>query len=81
MSEPSPPAEPRSKPPVLTIGGLARPGLEPVHLNVSAGECVVISGPSGAGKSLFLRAAADLDPNTGEVALDGVARSSFTGPD
>jgi len=81
MSETSPIAAPDSKPPVLAISGLARPGLEPVHLDVSSGECVVISGPSGAGKNLFLRAVADLDPNTGEVVLDGVSRTSLSGPE
>ncbi len=41
------------------------------------GECLAISGESGAGKSLFLRMVADLDPNDGEVSLDGVARASL----
>jgi len=66
---------------LLAISGLARPGLDPVHLDVGAGECVVISGPSGAGKSLFLRAVADLDPNTGRIDLDGIDRESLSGPE
>jgi putative ABC transport system ATP-binding protein len=48
---------------------------------VAAGEAAAISGPSGSGKSLFLRMVADLDPNTGEVALDGVARETLSPTD
>ena len=65
----------------LDIEGLARPGLEPVTLAVEAGSCIAVSGPSGSGKSLFLRALADLDPNEGEVRLDGKARSALPAPD
>jgi ABC-type iron transport system FetAB ATPase subunit len=66
---------------VLTINGLHRPGIEPVDLNVGKGECVAISGPSGAGKSLLLRAIADLDPNQGEIRLNGTARENIPAPD
>jgi ABC-type multidrug transport system ATPase subunit len=66
---------------VLTVNRLSRPGIEPVDLNVSAGECVAISGPSGAGKSLLLRAIADLDPNQGEVRLKGTAREAVPAPE
>ncbi len=65
---------------MLTVEGLTRPGLEPVSLHLAAGECVALSGPSGAGKSLLLRAIADLDPNHGRVALDGVDRESMPAP-
>lgn len=41
------------------------------------GSVLAISGASGAGKSLFLRMVSDLDPNTGEVSLNGVRRSSL----
>lgn len=47
---------------------------------LAAGECLAITGPSGAGKSLFLRMIADLDPNQGEVFLDGVERRSMPAP-
>jgi UDP-glucose/iron transport system ATP-binding protein len=65
---------------MFEIRRLARPPLAEASLTVAAGECVAILGPSGAGKSLLLRAVADLDPNRGEVLLDGRARSSVSGP-
>jgi phosphate-transporting ATPase len=40
----------------------------------------VVQGPSGAGKSLLLRALADLDPNEGEVLLEGAPRETFGSP-
>jgi ABC-type iron transport system FetAB ATPase subunit len=52
----------------------------PFDLDLSAGECLAITGSSGAGKSLFLRMIADLDPNEGEVRLDGVERGSMPAP-
>ena len=52
----------------------------PFDLSVERGGCVGVSGPSGAGKSLLLRMIADLDPNQGEVWLNGVARSSLAAP-
>jgi ABC-type iron transport system FetAB ATPase subunit len=50
----------------------------PFDLALEAGECVAITGPSGSGKSLFLRMIADLDPNQGDVFLDGTERRSMT---
>ena len=67
-------------PPGLSIRGLSRPGLAPVDLDVPAGACVSIDGPSGAGKTLLLRAIADLDPNEGEVFLDGTERALMPAP-
>lgn len=64
----------------LRIRDLQRSGLQPVSLEVAAGECVAIYGPSGAGKSLLLRAIADLDPNQGMAWLDERARSELTAP-
>lgn len=46
----------------------------PVSVNVACGECLAILGASGSGKSLFFRAIADLDPNQGEVYLNGHSR-------
>ncbi len=65
---------------MLDVRGLRRAGLGPVDLTLAAGECVALSGPSGAGKSLLLRAIADLDPNDGEVSLDGTAREAVAAP-
>jgi putative ABC transport system ATP-binding protein len=52
----------------------------PFDFQVPPGGCSVISGPSGSGKSLFLRMIADLDPNQGEVRLNGTERRSMDGP-
>ena len=65
----------------LRIKGLHSALAGPFELALAAGEAVCVSGPSGAGKSLFLRMIADLDPNEGEVTLDGVARQTLSGPD
>ena len=65
---------------MLSVRNLAVPGLAPVEFDLDAGECVALSGPSGSGKTLLLRALADLDPNAGEVVLDGEARESVPGP-
>ncbi len=73
-THPQPSVEPY---PVLSIRRLRRPGLEPVDLDVAAGECVAVHGPSGAGKTLLLRAIADLDPCDGAVELEGRSRESM----
>ncbi len=64
----------------LVLRGLRSPLAGPFDLSIPAGECVAVTGPSGAGKSLFLRMIADLDPNEGEVWLDGRERRSWTAP-
>lgn len=66
---------------LLTVHGLSRAGLEPVSFGLAAGECMALRGPSGSGKSLLLRALADLDPNGGEVALDGRSREAMPAPE
>lgn len=48
---------------------------------MDAGECITLTGPSGAGKSLMLRMIADLDPNEGEVRLDGRERRGMAAPE
>ena len=65
---------------MLTVQSLARPGLSVQDFTVDAGECVAVTGPSGSGKSLLLRTIADLDPNTGEVTVDGLERSLTPAP-
>jgi UDP-glucose/iron transport system ATP-binding protein len=64
----------------LRLCGLRSRLAGPFDLTLSAGECVAVTGPSGAGKSLLLRMIADLDPNEGEVWLDGRERGSFPAP-
>jgi len=54
--------------------------LEPVSLDVKAGELVCISGESGSGKSLLLRAIADIIPHEGQALLDGQSSLSMNGP-
>jgi ABC-type iron transport system FetAB ATPase subunit len=61
---------------MLSVDNLSSAILGPVSLEVAAGDCVAVMGASGAGKSLLLRAIADLDPNDGEVTLNGVARNA-----
>src|ERR1019366_6852366 len=73
-------ADPISPGPALRIAGLHSLLAGPFDLSLGRGGCVGGTGPSGSGKSLFLRMIADLDPNEGEVFLDGVARSTMTAP-
>jgi ABC-type iron transport system FetAB ATPase subunit len=75
MSDPPDPA-----PPGLWVRHLQSALAGPFDFTVPAGGCAVISGPSGSGKSLFLRMIADLDPNEGEVRLNGTGRQSMGGP-
>ncbi len=65
----------------LVIENLTRPGLHPTSLRVDKGTCVVLHGPSGSGKSLLLRAVADLDPNNGQICLNGESRSKMSAPE
>ncbi|HIJ42857.1 MAG: ABC transporter ATP-binding protein [Rhodospirillales bacterium] len=66
---------------MLKVRGLTRPGLGPIDLDLSKGECVALTGQSGAGKTLLLRAIADLDPNDGQVMLKGAAREETPAPE
>jgi ABC-type iron transport system FetAB ATPase subunit len=71
----------RQRPTRLRIVNLQSQLAGPFDLELAAGECVTVVGPSGSGKSLFLRMVADLDPNQGEVFLDGVERRTLPAPD
>ncbi len=64
----------------LSLRGLKSPLAGPFDLTLETGECLAVGGPSGSGKSLFLRMIADLDPNAGEVRLDGAPRASMAAP-
>ena len=68
------------KPARLSLKDLQSPLAGPFDLELAAGECLAVTGESGSGKSLFLRMIADLDPNEGQVKLDGVDRSSLPSP-
>lgn len=65
---------------MLEVRSLRTFGLEAGPLRLEDGECVAVRGASGAGKSLFLRAIADLDPNEGEIWLDGEVRAALPAP-
>ncbi len=65
---------------MLKIRALTRPGLDPLDLDLAAGEAAALVGPSGSGKTLLLRAIADLDPNQGQIALDGQERDAMPAP-
>ena len=67
-------------PPALRIDGLRSALAGPFTLALEPGGCIGITGASGAGKSLFLRMICDLDPNDGEVWLNGAPRSAMTAP-
>lgn len=61
---------------MLDVAGIERPGLSRTSFTVPDGGIATIMGPSGSGKSLLLRAIADMDPNDGGAAIDGILRSS-----
>ena len=65
---------------MLRVRHLQRPGLSAAGFDLADGECLYVRGPSGAGKTLLLRALADLDPNHGEVHLDGGLRDAMPAP-
>ncbi len=65
---------------LLSVRGLARPGLDIPDFDLGAGDALGVTGPSGSGKTLFLRALADLDPNEGELALGNEARAAMPAP-
>ncbi len=68
--------------PLLKVVRLVREGLLEIgDISLAAGECFALRGASGAGKSLLLRALVDLDPNEGEIFLEGVERQRMSASD
>ncbi|MET3518089.1 polar amino acid transport system ATP-binding protein/general L-amino acid transport system ATP-binding protein [Pseudacidovorax sp. 1753] len=67
----------RAAAPVVHVSGVnkhfgAHQVLHDIHLNVTAGERVVICGPSGSGKSTLARCISGLEPyGSGEVRVNG----------
>ncbi len=66
--------------PLLQARNLRTTFIRDLALRLFAGEILGLHGDSGSGKTLLLRALADLDPNQGEVKLEGSPRESFSGP-
>jgi ABC-type iron transport system FetAB ATPase subunit len=62
---------------LLTVEHLSCAVLQDISLLLEDAELVCLSGASGSGKTRLLRALADLDLNSGEVQLNGVARDSI----
>lgn len=65
----------------LRLERFIAPLLEPIDLQVAAGECISLSGPSGSGKTRLLRAIADLDPAGGESLVDDTPSNTISGPE
>ena len=76
-TSPSGGPEPEPPEPRLALQGLRSALAGPFEFQLAAGRCAAISGASGSGKSLFLRMIADLDPNEGDVRLDGASRATM----
>lgn len=66
---------------MLSVRDLHRSGLVDASFELADRECIAVRGSSGAGKTLLLRAIADLDPNEGDVSLDGRSRSRMPAPE
>lgn len=64
---------------MFDVQNIKIPGMQPIGLNISEGECIGISGDSGCGKTRFLRAIADLDEYEGDVYLENKNRLEFSG--
>ena len=62
---------------LLQIENLRTKLIGPIDLSLDTGECIALLGASGSGKSLTLRAITDIDPNDGDVRLDGRDRNSI----
>ncbi len=66
---------------MLEINYLIRNDLRCELLHLSAGESIAVTGASGSGKSQLFRAIADLDPNEGDIYLNGMERRQFSAPE
>lgn len=64
-------------PPILAVSGLKFLRLGPFDFQLEVGECIALAGVSGSGKTRLLRALADLDPNQGDVRVEGRRREQF----
>jgi len=67
--------------PLLVVHDLRTNLLKEASFCLGVGECIAVQGPSGSGKTLLMRALADLDPNEGQVYLDGRDRTATSGPE
>ncbi|KDP89207.1 lipid transporter ATP-binding/permease [Cupriavidus sp. SK-3] len=60
-------------------GDAARPALDNIHFNVSAGEVVALVGPSGSGKTTLVNLVPRFfDPTEGRILLDGKTIDAFS---
>ncbi len=59
---------------MLEVSNLAVHHVRADRFSVAGGQCVALSGSSGSGKTLLLRALCDMEPNAGDVILNGVRR-------
>ena len=64
----------------LQLSNLRSAHAGPFAFSLAAGACLAITGASGSGKSLLLRMIADLDPNEGDIWLDGRPRAAMPAP-
>jgi len=65
---------------MFTLKTLRTEHIAPASLEMRGGEVIALHGTSGSGKTLLLRAIADIDPNRGDVFLQGESRDSMSGP-
>lgn len=86
LTEPVPTQGSRALPPgpgrldfrAVTLRADGKPVLDGVDITITGGAVVAVVGRSGSGKSLFAALAGRLlDPDRGEVLLDGVALASL----
>ncbi|WP_416898550.1 MAG: ATP-binding cassette domain-containing protein [Minwuia sp.] len=61
----------------LEVRGLTSGVVRGCSFSLPPGTGIALSGPSGSGKTSLFRALADLDPNEGDVTLDGQSRESM----